>query len=143
MPGRDARLLAPHPPLTSYYESESQRRRFLDQLFDDLAGHYDSLNALLSLGSGAWYRRGVLRRAGLAPSMRLLDVAVGTGAVARAASGILGAAGHVVGLDPSLGMLRQTRRTTAIRVTQGIAEALPFRDGAFDFVSMGYALRHV
>jgi demethylmenaquinone methyltransferase/2-methoxy-6-polyprenyl-1,4-benzoquinol methylase len=143
MPGREDRLLAPHPPLTSYYQNESQRRRFLDQLFDELAVHYDALDALISFGSGPWYRRWALRRAGLTPRMRLLDVAVGTGAVARAAAGILGDSRRVVGLDPSLGMLHETRRTTAIRVTQGIAEALPFRDTAFDFVSMGYALRHV
>ena len=98
---------------------------------------------IMSLGSGAWYRGNALRRAGLRPAMRVLDVAVGTGAVARAASRIVGQRDQVLGLDPSRGMLAQARRRLDIPLVQGVAERLPFRSGVFDFLSMGYALRHV
>jgi demethylmenaquinone methyltransferase/2-methoxy-6-polyprenyl-1,4-benzoquinol methylase len=121
---------------------ESERRRFLTWLFDETAPGYERSIALMSLGSGTWYRRRALRRHGLQRGMTVLDVAVGTGAVARAA-GRLVAPGTVVGLDPSFGMLAQARRTLAISLVQGVAERLPFRTGVFDFVSMGYALRHV
>jgi demethylmenaquinone methyltransferase/2-methoxy-6-polyprenyl-1,4-benzoquinol methylase len=115
----------------------------LARLFDDTAPDYDRLDAWLSLGSGAWYRRWALRRARLAPGMSVLDVAVGTGAVARAALGLVGARGRVVGVDPSAGMLARARRVPGLGLVQGLAEALPFRDGIFDAVTMGYALRHV
>lgn len=122
---------------------DTERRRFLTQLFDATARDYDRLTGFLSFGSGIPYRRDALRRAGLRRGMQMLDVAVGTGAVARGALAIVGPSGCVVGLDPSAGMLREARRKLALPLVQGEAERLPFRDGAFDFVSMGYALRHV
>lgn len=129
--------------LADHHRDESGRRRFLTQLFDATAHDYDRLTGFLSFGSGVPYRRNALRRAGLRPGMRALDVAVGTGAVARGAIGIVGPAGCVVGVDPSAGMLREARRKLALPLVQGEAERLPFQDGTFDFVSMGYALRHV
>jgi hypothetical protein len=61
----------------------------------------------MSLGAGQHYRRVSLVKSGLAAGMRLLDVATGTGLVARAAGQILREPGAVIGLDPSGGMLRQ------------------------------------
>src|SRR2546428_14004453 len=75
--------------------------------------------------------------------MKALDVAVGTGAFASAAMTIVGPWGSVVGVDPSTGMLAQAHKKLGIRLSQGVAEALPFRDEHFDFTTMGYALRHV
>jgi demethylmenaquinone methyltransferase/2-methoxy-6-polyprenyl-1,4-benzoquinol methylase len=133
----------PHPILPGYYADESQRRRFLTRMFNETAAHYDQINGIMAFGWGIWYRRWILRRVGLRPGARLLDVAVGTGAVAGAAVRIVGSAGRVVGIDPSPGMLAEARRKLPIPLVQGIAEQLPFRAGQFDFVSMGYALRHV
>ena len=133
---------APHPPLPRYYQHPDQRPSFLVDLFDTAAGYYDRLCAVGSLGSGSWYRGWVLRRAGLRTGMRVLDVATGTGLVARAAASVVQARERVVGVDPSSGMLREARRTFAGPLTQGRIEALPFRDGLFDFVTIGYALRH-
>lgn len=117
-------------------------RRSLALLFDDTASHYDRVIGLMSLGSGSWYRRDALRRAGLRAGMKLLDVAAGTGAVARAAVETVGPSGRVLGIDPSMGMLSQASKLR-IPLVQGVAERLPFRDGSFDFLSMGYALRLV
>ncbi len=97
--------VAPHPPLKKYYGGERERRGFVTALFDRTAPHYDWINRVMSLGSGVRYRRDALRRAGLAPGQRLLDVAIGTGLVARAARDILGDGGHVTGVDLSMGML--------------------------------------
>ena len=134
---------APHPVLKKYYESESERRPFVRTLFDDAAEHYDWVCALGSFGSGQHYRRTALARSGLCAGMRLLDVATGTGLVAREATRILRDPGAVIGLDPSGGMLRQARKTLAIPLVQGTVEELPFANGHFDFLCMGYALRHV
>ena len=75
--------------------------------------------------------------------MTMLDVAVGTGQVARAGRKVLQGDGHLFGLDPSLGMLGQARRTVPIPLLRGFAERIPLADDTVDFLSMGYALRHV
>ncbi|WP_367614511.1 class I SAM-dependent methyltransferase [Teichococcus coralli] len=137
------RQAAPHPDLPAYYPEAGQRAGFVRRLFDDTAPHYDRINRVFSLGTGAWYRRHALRQAGLAPGMRVLDVATGTGLVAREAARIAGPSGLVMGLDPSAGMLAEARRGLALPLLQGRAESLPLADGSVDFVSMGYALRHV
>lgn len=133
----------PHPVLPAYYRTDADRAGFVQDLFDRTAPHYDRINGVFSLGTGGRYRRDALQRAGLRPGAQVLDVAVGTGLVAREAAGLVGPAGRVTGLDPSLGMLAQTRRLLGISCIQGRAEALPVADGSVDFVSMGYALRHV
>ncbi len=134
---------APHRPLLSYYERPQDRPGFVRALFNATAGSYDGINGLMSFGSGAWYRRKCLLRAGLAPGARMLDVAVGTGLVAREAVRILGRPGDVIGLDLSEGMLGVARRSLPIPLVQARAEELPLVDESLDFVSMGYALRHV
>lgn len=135
--------LAPHETLPRYYADPSQRDRFVRRLFDGGAASYDRVNAIFSLGSGARYRREALLRAGLAPGQRVLDVATGTGLVAREALALLGQPGGLVGLDLSLGMLRAARANLPIALVQARAEDLPLADAGFDLVSMGYALRHV
>jgi demethylmenaquinone methyltransferase/2-methoxy-6-polyprenyl-1,4-benzoquinol methylase len=75
--------------------------------------------------------------------MKVLDVAVGTGLVAREAMTLIGPTGRIIGLDPSAGMLQQAVAAMNIRAILGVAEQLPMADEQFDFLSMGYALRHL
>jgi demethylmenaquinone methyltransferase/2-methoxy-6-polyprenyl-1,4-benzoquinol methylase len=126
-------------------EAEARQRR-LDltrRLFNETAPVYDRFNQVFSLGWGGWYRRRCLKRAGLVPGMRVLDVAVGTGLVAREAMAIAGPEGAVIGLDLSEAMLREARRKLPIGLIQGAADQLPIADASVDFLTMGYALRHV
>jgi demethylmenaquinone methyltransferase/2-methoxy-6-polyprenyl-1,4-benzoquinol methylase len=131
--------LTPHPGTVADAEA---RRRFTRRMFDSSAPDYDRVDRVLALGSGSWYRRQALLRAGLAPGMRMLDVAVGTGLVAREALGVVGARGCVVGIDPSAGMLAQSG-VHGLTLARARAEALPFAAQSFDFLCLGYALRHV
>lgn len=136
---------APRAPITllrQYWSDEGSRRRYIDGLFDGTAGDYDFVERLLGLGTGPWYRRMALTRAGLAPGMHVLDVATGTGLVAREALRLVGPTGSLVGLDPSAGMLGQAAGLN-VPLVRGLGERLPFGDARFDFVSMGFALRHV
>lgn len=133
---------APIKVLPQYWKDEPSRRKYVDGLFDDTAHEYDFVERILGLGRGPGYRRDALLRAGLAPGMKVLDVATGTGLVAREALAIVGGQGAVTGLDPSAGMLAQAR-SLDFPMVRGFGEKLPFRDASFDFVSMGYALRHV
>lgn len=135
--------LAPHPPLAQYDAAPAARQRFVTDLFDRSAPYYDRIVSAMSFGTGQSYRREALERHGLTAGLALLDVATGTGLVARAAAPILGPAGRLVGLDPSRGMLTEARRTIDAPLVQSVGEVLPFASRTFDFLTMGYALRHV
>ena len=73
----------------------------------------------------------------------MLDVACGPAMVAQCARDVVGPSGRVIGLDPSIGMLREAQKGPCRNIVRGIGEQLPFPDASFDFLSMGYALRHV
>lgn len=133
----------PHAPLAQHYGSEADRRRYLHELFDHTAGDYERVERVVALGSGRRYRRDALRRAGLEPGMRVVDVGVGTGLVASEAATLTGDPTLVVGVDPSVGMLANAKVPVGVRLLEGRAEAIPLPDASADFLSMGYALRHV
>ena len=135
--------MIPHPPLTAHYSSSEGKSVFVNRLFDAGAKHYDNVVDWGFLGSGPTYRHRALVKNGLRRGDRLLDVACGTGLVAVAAMKVLGAADAITCLDPSEGMLEVAKTKLAATFVRGRAEQLPFPDRAFDFVTMGYALRHV
>lgn len=140
--GDAAKPVAPHAPLDHYYGEEAKRHAYVVDLFNQSAPHYNTIEKMF-FNVGLWYRGFSLRRAGLRPGMRVLDVAMGTGAVARNAARLVGPSGMVFGIDPSIGMIREAQKVFAGPVTRGIAGQLPFRDDQFDFLTMGIALRHV
>jgi demethylmenaquinone methyltransferase/2-methoxy-6-polyprenyl-1,4-benzoquinol methylase len=135
--------VAPHPPLRRYYDETKARQEFLNGLFNRTAYQYRNIEKVTGFGSGLWYRRKALRDAGLMPGMNVLDVACGPGLVAQCALDLVGPSGSVIGLDPSIGMLREAQKGPCRNLVRGVGERLPFPDAHFDFVSMGYALRHV
>ena len=132
--------LRPHPPLIGYYGAPEKREEFVRDIFDETAPWYDWTVRLLSFGSGDWYRREAVRRVGLTPGMKLLDLASGTGVVARAATEVTKDPRSIVGMDASFGMLHAGRTSSA--KVQGTAESLPVRDAMFDRITIGFALRH-
>ncbi|HEX7831248.1 MAG TPA: class I SAM-dependent methyltransferase, partial [Thermoanaerobaculia bacterium] len=81
-----------------------------------------------------------LRRVGLAEGMRLLDLASGTGPVARAAAELTKDPRTIIGVDPSIGMLRSGQTDSA--KVQAPAESLPLRSASVDRISIGFAMRH-
>ncbi len=129
--------------LEHYYRDDQQKRVFVRSLFNRAAGDYDHAERIMAMGSGSWYRRKALERAGLKRGMYMLDVATGTGLVARQAIAILGDVTRVVGLDPTPGMLAQARRQLGIPAVLASGEQIPMPDDTFDFLCMGYALRHL
>ena len=101
-------------------------------VFGDIAGRYDRLNRILSLGRDQAWRRSVVDRL---PPGRLLDLGAGTGAANR----IFGDR-TVVALDPAPEML--ARNDAPCRVVAA-GERLPFVDGAFDAVFSAYVFRNL
>ena len=75
--------------------------------------------------------------------MRVLDIGTGTGLTARQAAQLVGPAAEVIGVDPSAGMMERARVPAGVRLIQGTAEEIPLPASSAEFVSMGYALRHV
>ena len=135
-------VVEPHKALSRYY-GRQRKGQFVREIFDRAAPDYDRVERIMALGTGSRYRRQALLRAGLSAGMRVLDVAAGTGMVAREAAAIIGSTGRVVGLDPSPGMLAELTARIPIPVVLATGERLPLADGSFDFLSMGYALRHL
>jgi len=134
--------LPPHPVLKDYYSDETARKQRVKELFNSSARYYDMINRVMSLGSGEHYRLEALERAGLRSGQSALDIGCGTGVLARHEMDIVGAGGFVIGVDPSQGMLGEAVKR-GVTVAMGRGESLPLRDQCVDFVSMGYALRHV
>ncbi len=133
----------PIPVLEKYYQGEQQREEFVKNIFDQGAQDYDKVDKLMAFGTGARYRRQALERAGLVKGMNVLDVAAGTGLVTRGIMTILGNHEDVIALDPSTNMLGEAHKALPMSAIQGKGEQLPFPDNHFDFLSMGYALRHL
>jgi demethylmenaquinone methyltransferase/2-methoxy-6-polyprenyl-1,4-benzoquinol methylase len=121
-------------------------------MFDQVAPRYDLLNDVLSLGQDRLWRRVVAAAVAAGPGERVLDLAAGTGTSSRT---FTTAGAYCVACDFSLGMLQVGARKAAsgrrpdgpatgpVRFAAGDALALPFRDGAFDAVTISFGLRNV
>jgi demethylmenaquinone methyltransferase / 2-methoxy-6-polyprenyl-1,4-benzoquinol methylase len=111
-------------------------------LFAPLGPTYDRYSALLSLGQDPRWRRFLVSRIQVAPTDVVLDVATGTGAVAREL--IRQKSCAVVGVDQSPEMLAEARRRSPdVRFVEATADALPFPDKSFDALTFTYLLRYV
>jgi demethylmenaquinone methyltransferase/2-methoxy-6-polyprenyl-1,4-benzoquinol methylase len=136
-------MTAPHPVLSNYYPDEEHRREYVQDIFNDTAADYDRVERMMGLGSGRWYRHRALLRAGLRAGMRVVDVGTGTGLVAREAAAIVGDPTLITGVDPSPGMIGSAKVPPGVQLLTGSAESIPLAREAADFLSMGYALRHL
>jgi demethylmenaquinone methyltransferase/2-methoxy-6-polyprenyl-1,4-benzoquinol methylase len=136
-------MSAPHPPLKDYYASETERGGWVKHIFDRTAGDYNRVERFMALGSGSWYRRRALARGGLGRGMRVLDIGVGTGLTACEAAHLVADPSLVIGVDPSPGMVECAKVPPQLQLKIGRAEEIPVEANTADFVSMGYALRHV
>ncbi len=117
-------------------------------VFDSVAPKYDLMNDLMSLGLHRVWKAYAVAVANVRPGDRILDIAGGTGDLARAFAGPAGEAGLVVHTDINEAMLRQGRDRL---LDEGLilptllcdAEALPFVAGSFDLVSVAFGLRNM
>jgi demethylmenaquinone methyltransferase / 2-methoxy-6-polyprenyl-1,4-benzoquinol methylase len=113
------------------------------QLFAPLGPTYERYASLLSYGQDPRWRRFLVSRIDAGPGDRVLDVATGTGAVARELVRQKGCS--VVGVDQSPQMLAEAglRSNGRIELVEASAERLPFEDGEFDALTFTYLLRYV
>jgi demethylmenaquinone methyltransferase / 2-methoxy-6-polyprenyl-1,4-benzoquinol methylase len=121
--------------------SVSARTQHAMRLFAGLGRRYDRMGALLSFGQDPRWRRFLVSRIPERAPL-VLDVATGTGLVARELRGGRGAE-RVIGLDQSEPMLRAGAADEATAVVLGHAESLPFPDETFDALTVTYLFRYI
>jgi demethylmenaquinone methyltransferase/2-methoxy-6-polyprenyl-1,4-benzoquinol methylase len=126
---------------------DPDRTRHARSLFAGIAPQYDRMGAVLSLGQDPRWRRYLVSKVTAIPGAWVLDVASGTGLVARE---LVGKNLRVVALDQSPAMLRRGRDVALaegmgdrVRHVLGQAQALPFPDETFDGLCFTYLLRYV
>ena len=109
-------------------------------MFDDVAPRYDLVNDVLSLGQDRLWRRATVRAVDARPGERILDLAAGTGTSTQP---IEDDGAFVVPCDFSLGMLTTGKQARGwLPFVAGDALALPFKDGAFDAVTISFGIRN-
>lgn len=138
------------------------KKEKIQQMFDGIAGDYDRLNHIMSLGiDRSWRRRAIkeIVRKGAAPgaggivghpaAQEILDIACGTGDFSIAIARAMAPGSRVTGLDLSEGMLAVMRAKLAaagledrVACVQGDSEALPYADATFDCVTIAFGIRN-
>ena len=137
-------------PVDFGYErvSADEKTRRVRGVFESVAGKYDLMNDLMSGGLHRLWKRYAVGVAAVREGARVLDLAGGTGDLARLFAKAAGATGRVVLTDINHAMLVEGRDKLIdsgmpLPVVQCDAEALPFPDRSFDAVSIGFGLRNV
>jgi demethylmenaquinone methyltransferase/2-methoxy-6-polyprenyl-1,4-benzoquinol methylase len=112
----------------------------VEAMFDRISPVYDAMNRVMTAGLDRRWRR-LTAEAVVSPEDEVLDACCGTGDLALAAER---AGGRVTGLDFSERKLERARRKSAsVRWVRGDVLALPFADGSFDAVTVGFGIRNV
>ena len=137
-------------PVDFGYErvAPEEKTRRVRGVFESVAGKYDLMNDLMSAGLHRLWKRYAVGVAAVREGARVLDLAGGTGDLARLFAKAAGATGRVVLTDINHAMLAEGRDKlldlgAPLPVVQCDAEALPFPDRSFDVVSIGFGLRNV
>ena len=117
-------------------------------VFDSVASRYDVMNDLMSMGLHRAWKAYTVAVAAVREGDRVLDIAGGTGDLARAFAKRVGSRGVVLHTDINEAMLRQGRDRLldagmVLPTTICDAEALPFASGSFDLVSVAFGLRNM
>lgn len=134
----------------TFYAPGEERAARVNDLFARIAARYDLLNDLQSFGLHRNWKRRVANLASVRPGDQALDLCCGTGDLAFA---LARRGAETTGLDFSAEMLSVAARRGGRpmagpamgqpRFIQGDAQALPFPDGSFDVVTVGYGLRNL
>ena len=119
-------------------------------VFNSVAGKYDIMNDLMSMGIHRLWKKYMIATSGVCPGQRVLDLAGGTGDLAQQLSKKVGASGRVVLSDINASMLEEGRRrmidggvSNNMSFVQANAECLPFSDNHFDLITLSFGLRNV
>jgi demethylmenaquinone methyltransferase/2-methoxy-6-polyprenyl-1,4-benzoquinol methylase len=121
----------------------------VNRMFDRVAGNYDALNSVMTAGLHHRWRERAAERAALGAGDSALDICCGTGDLTLELSGRVTPGGHVVGSDfsePMLDLAREKaagRKADGVRFEWGDALQLPYDEGRFDAVTVGFGARNL
>lgn len=128
----------------------SEKAQRVRGVFDSVAGNYDFMNDLMSAGLHRLWKRFTVEQAAVRRGQQILDLAGGTGDLARIFAKQVGDSGHVVLADINASMLKEGRRRLVdagvagnLSITQVDAEKLPFANSTFDCLTIAFGLRNV
>lgn len=126
--------------------SGEERARLVRDMFDRIAGRYELLNAVMTVGLYRLWNRKVVRTTGLRPGDTALDLACGTGSLTRALACAVGPTGSVLGVDFSSEMLRAATARPAPNVEYRLGDATNLAgvpSGRFDAATIAYGARNI
>ena len=129
--------------------SPEEKTQKVGEVFDSVAGKYDVMNDVMSLGMHRVWKRYFTHIINLRPDHQILDLAAGTGDISALLAPKLGDKGSITLCDPNTAMLDNGRQRLVdrgllhnIHYIQAIAESLPFKDNHFDRVTLAFGLRN-
>lgn len=123
-----------------------ERSDYVKGKFSLIAKRYNLFNDLITLGMHRYWKGFLVERMRAEEGSRVLDICCGTGDICRRLRAKVGSRGLCVGLDFSDGMLKvaaSRKGTAGVSFVKADATKLPFRDGSFDAVGVGYGLRNL
>lgn len=130
--------------------AKEEKSSLVAEVFRSVAPKYDLMNDLMSFGLHRWWKQFTLTQAALHKGQYVLDVASGTGDLAKAFARIVGSNGKVIMTDINEAMLEVGRDRLVdagvvgnIECVQADAENLPFADNYFDCITIAFGLRNV
>lgn len=128
----------------------TSKEQYVKDTFNSIAGHYDLMNTLMSMGMDQSWRRKVAETVKAKPGMKILDVCCGTGKLTRELVKNVSPTGQVIGIDFSEKMLSEAWKNINespskdnIKLIQGDAMNLPFDDASFEGATVGWGLRNL
>ncbi len=116
------------------------------EMFDRIAGRYELLNALMSVGLNRIWNKKAVEATRLKPGERALDLACGTGSLTRDLAKRVGPEGYVLGMDFSKEMIRAAKKRLAPNVEYRLGDATDLQgveDGSFDATTIAYGARNI
>jgi len=135
------------PVVLPYKDQKDAKKAQVRQMFNNISPKYDLLNRVLSFGIDVWWRKQAVKLLRPLAPKQMLDVATGTADFALEALSLK--PDHIVGVDISEGMLaygteKLKERGLEDKISLQVADSenLPFADGTFDAVTVGFGVRN-
>lgn len=130
--------------------SQEEKAGYVKDVFDSVSNRYDLMNDLMSGGLHRLWKKYTIDKASARYGQKILDLAGGTGDLAKVFAGKVGDEGHVVLADINFSMLNEGRArlinsgiSKNLSITQVNGENLAFKEGSFDIVTIAFGLRNI
>lgn len=130
-----------------YADQTTDKKSQVTEMFDNISGHYDRMNRLITFGMDVGWRKKVLKIVADSQPESILDIATGTGDMPILMKDT--DAERIIGIDISSGMLEVAKQKikdqkleNLIDFELGDAENLPYDDGSFDAATVSYGIRN-